>query len=171
MENQQQQSFIQMIKSKGLHWPMMIVALLLSGIVMDLCVLFLASDSQGLAVKENYYELSSNYEEIKQQAKVNRELGWKLEAEIVAMTSFRSRLKLSLLDANGQRVENAQLSVRIYHKTRPKGSIESTLKDNGDGLYLEVLPLRQAGAYQIEVVAEQSDKRFTQSLTANLWRS
>jgi hypothetical protein len=77
----------------------------------------------------------------------------------------RRSVALTLTDAGGQPIANADVEVATYHQARPNEMIQATFHTDASGQASQALAMRREGFYQIGITARAGTQRFVTAMT------
>ena len=141
-------------------WPVL-VALLLGGHVFVVTGALLLSSTliPGASTAPAGYAEALAWDDLQAARRDSERIGWTLEILPSSAQTLEGerRIDFVLRDASGAPIDDADLSVTLYHHSRPNQPLEVRLSE---GPYLATLPLRREGTWRIEAVAERGGDRF-----------
>lgn len=160
-------SSARMAQKGSYRWPMIVVGLLVTHVVLMLVAASIATRDRSFAVVPNYYENAVNWDATRAAQRDSDTLGWKLSIDPSAsVTPLGQRsIAFTLLDSTGKPVENANLSVDYYHHSHAKDAASIKLKQTEPGKFVANLPMRYPGFWQFNVTAEAGGKTFVDNLS------
>jgi nitrogen fixation protein FixH len=150
---------------RGRFWPLFIIAIFAAGIIPNLVLLFVATNDPSFAVEENYYEKSLAWDETMAQRAENERLGWSTEMSLTSAEAPRGfrRLSLSVLDAQGARLERCRVHVETFHNARAAKRIEADLETSASGVHEALLPMRRPGLWELRLTVRCGEQTFTET--------
>jgi nitrogen fixation protein FixH len=152
-----------------LRWPV-IVALLLGGhtLLVVVGVVAALADPAAYATPPGYADAGA-WDERRAEQRASDALGWTLEITPRHATELDGsrRVRFEFLDRNGGPVPIERLHLRAYHYAAATRVLEVELPDVTRGAIEPLLPLRRAGQWRVEVVAESAGDRFVAN--ADVW--
>ena len=152
---------------RSYSWPVL-VALLLGGHVVVVTGALLLSSTliPGASTAPAGYAEALAWDDLQEARRESERLGWTLEVFPADEQTFAGErvVDFVLQDASGAPIEDADLSVTLYHHSRPNQPLEVRLPQ---GPYVAMLPLRREGTWRIEAVAERGVDRFL--VEADVW--
>lgn len=153
---------------KGAYrWPMIVVGLLVTHVVLMLLAASIATRDRSFAVLPNYYENAVKWDQTRAAQRDSDTLGWKLTIDpSTSVTPLGQRsIAFTLKDSSGKPVENANLSVDYYHHSHAKDAASIKLQQTEPGRFVTTLPMRYPGFWQFNVTAEAGGKTFVDNLS------
>lgn len=152
---------------RGYGWPVLVVALLGGHVVVVIGALVLSSTLiPGASIAPAGYAEAMAWDELQAARRASDRLGWTLEVVPSNESSLNgeSRVDFLLSDALGNLIEDAELSVAMYHHSRPDKTVEARL---ASGPYSVTVPRQREGTWRVEAVAERDADRFL--VEADIW--
>jgi nitrogen fixation protein FixH len=152
------------------RWISLIVGLFLVAGAFNAVLLVKATSDPSFAVVPDYYEKALRWDEKLAQDRKNLELGWQLSLELSRAPGSRGEVEIlaRLQDRQGRALAGAALELSALHKARAARVLQATLEDGGDGSYRGRLPLSRPGLWELSLVAQRGDERFTRLLVRDL---
>lgn len=148
--------------SNRTYWkwaPVALLGSLLSGLG---TMVFIASGDPSFAVEPEYYQKALDWDRERAQQADNERLGYRLQVEIRRPSAGGARdLVLRFTDASGEPIRGASVEVSAFHNARAGEIIRGRLLEREPGLYVQQLPLRRLGLWELRVVAQRPGVRFT----------
>lgn len=143
---------------RSMRWPV-IVGVLLAGHVFIITGALLLSSTliPAAFTAPAGYEEALKWDELKALRERSAELGWTLEIEPTNRTEINGDrlLAMRLLDRDGAAINDAVITLRIYHLARPDEVQERVVSVGDEGLYATSLRMRREGAYQLTATVER----------------
>ena len=134
-------------------WPLGVAAALLATAA-GYAVLFRAATGPGAAVVEpDYYRRAVAWDSTARAERRAGELGWRLEADLGALTRAGSVLTARLADRSGAPLDGARLRVSAVHNLDAAHPVAAELAPAGAGAYATRLPLAHAGLWELRFEA------------------
>jgi len=118
-------------------------------------------------VTEEAYKKGLAYNNAIASADAQAKLGWKTTLQTTQKNNDVG-LVFTLLDASGQPIDNAEVSVRASRVTQAGHDVQITLKPNAKGAYSGTMKLDWPGAWELRISATRGADNFQQSKTVTL---
>jgi nitrogen fixation protein FixH len=154
-------------KPRHWKWPLIVVGLLLGHISIMVTAVVLATSDKSFAVLPDYYQKAVNWDKDQADLRASAKLGWQailVPSPEVDPTGRRS-IALTLTDAGGRPIANADVEVAAYHQARPNEVIQTTFHTDASGQASQALVMRREGFYQIGITARAGTQRFVTAMT------
>jgi nitrogen fixation protein FixH len=154
-------------KPRHWKWPLIVVGLLLGHISIMVTAVVLATSDKSFAVLPDYYQKAVNWDRSQADLRASEKLGWQVilvPSPEVDPTGHRT-VTLTLSDAAGQPIANADVEVSAYHQARPNEMIQATFHTDASGQASQALAMRREGFYQIGITARAGTQRFVTAMT------
>ncbi len=142
-------------------WPIAIVGVLVVTVAANAVLLFEAGDREAAAVEPDYYRKAVAWDSVLAQENRNAALGWRLQAELGAVTPSGTPLIVRLSDARGLPLADGDLAVEAIHNREATHRVRATLSPTADGVYAATLPLAHRGLWELRFTAVRAGERFT----------
>jgi nitrogen fixation protein FixH len=158
---------------KGWYWPALLGALMAVVIGANLILIVFATTDPSFAVERDYYRKALAWDDKREQDRINAELGWTLTFEVAPSRApdGTSRLAARLLDAAGQEIADARVSLETFHNARAARILRTELVRGEDGAYSADLPLFRPGLWEFRFEARRGTDRFTYTRLEDVsWR-
>lgn len=148
------------------RWPVIIVLLLVTHIVLMLTAMTIATSDRSFAVVPNYYQEAVKWDQTKAAQTASNSLGWKVSLDIDANIDPKGERQVSVkvTDAAGAAVDVSKVELRYFHYAHGNDPRDITLLSH-DGKISGSLPLRFEGFYEFIINATAGDKRFVEKVT------
>lgn len=101
------------------------------------------------------------------QARMNRSLGWQIQADLVPSSASTPLVHTRLIDSEGKPIRSAHIGVEAIFAGQPQERVEAILATNSDGTYQGALALRP-GLWTLAFEATASGLRYTQEVAVNV---
>lgn len=149
-------------------WPLLVVALLLTGIGASVATLIFSRADGGAQVVDDYYAQAAHWGEAMAEQAASQRLGWQAEA-VLEPTPAGSALRpvvLTVRDAEGAPVEGLQGTVRLSRPQQSRAQAEIPLQAvaGQPGTYRQALPMGAAGLWDLTVTARRDTLRYRHTL-------
>ena len=139
----------------GLHWPLMIVALLTCSVAGNVYMLIRANNDPSFAVEPDYYQKAVTWDESQQMKADSEALGWGAEITVSA-----HRVELRLTDDLGKPIDDAEVKVIAFPNARAQHVLTSSLQSVGDGTYAWAQDFGRPGLWEFRFVAKKGPSRY-----------
>lgn len=144
------------------HWkwaPVALLGSLLSGLG---TMVFIATGDPSFAVEPEYYQKALDWDRERAQQANNERLGYQLTVSVRAPGAGGAReLVLQFVDAAGQPIHGASVEVSAFHNARAAEIVRRRLVERDPGIYVQELPLKRLGLWELRFVTQRSGVRFT----------
>ena len=148
--------------ARGLHWPLLVVVLLLIPVIAGGYLAYKATHDPTFAIESDYYRKAVAWDATMAQEQSNAKLGWH---SVVSVKPDGEGLNVfvRLQDKAGLNVSDAKVHVEGFFLARG-GDLQAAEAPMGaDGAYHATLKLSHAGLHEIRVRATQGADVFTHS--------
>ncbi len=133
-------------------WPLLPVGLLLMMAVTQ--GVLITSAAGGDAVETDYYRKAVDWDAHMAQEETNRALGWQLQLDAKPARTGAFLLTVSLDDAVGRGITDAQVDVEAFANARSDDRVTLTLKPH-NGHYQAELPVSSFGLWEFRFVVRR----------------
>ena len=157
---------------KGAVWPYLIAGALAVHVAASLIVVFIATSDPSYAVEEDYYQKAVEWDEKRAQDRSNAALGWLLEFTVTPpeRPGDRPLLEVRLLDAEGNPLSGAAVSVEAFHNSNSGDILRADLAPADEaGLYSAAMPMQHNGRWELRFTAVSGGHRLTHTETRHLF--
>ena len=151
-------------------WPGVVVGLLGLSVTMVTITVVAATSDPSFAVVDDYYERGLNWDAQVAQNKKNAELGWTAAVEVGEPDALRQRpLIVTLTDADGAPIENAQFSASIFRYAAANlvEQLDLAAADQ-PGRYLATADIKHEGKWRVNLEVRAKGELFTSEQTIEL---
>ncbi len=151
-------------------WIALVVFLfIIQSTIMGL-VMHLAIGDPSAAVVPDYHNRALNWDATRRTLEAADRLGWGVtfEASDVADGRGMRAIELTIVDGDGNPLDELVVSGALYHHARAGEVNTVALKSIGDGKYLALAPAARAGIWQLELKIDGGSEPVTQSLTFHI---
>ena len=147
-------------RKKGWYWPWLIVGFFVVTVVSNLVVVWIAANDPSFAVEPDYYQKALDWDQKREQDRVNADLGWSIELEVAREKRPDGTVDVvaRLLDAEGVTIPDARISLEAFHNARASYVLEAELREK-EGTYNTTMPLRRPGLWEFRFVASRGGAR------------
>lgn len=145
----------------GAGWPIGLALILATTVIGNLSVIYFTGDDPSFAVEPDYYRKAVVWDSTQLLNADSKALGWhatvQLEAWDGATTDGETALRLTLRDADGHDVPDAEISGELLHIAR--ASVVDTLHfaPSDSGTYLARARMARAGLWELRLAAERHE--------------
>jgi nitrogen fixation protein FixH len=155
----------------GSWWPLIIAGALALHVISSLVVVYVATSDPSYAVEDDYYQKAVAWDEKRAQDRLNQDLGWSLEFTVTPpeKPGDLPALELSLLDAAGDPLVGAVVSVEAFHNSRGDDIVREVLNEVGDGVYGASPPMRRNGRWELRFTVDHGGDHFTYTEARHLF--
>jgi len=155
----------------GSWWPPIIAGALAFHVISSLVVVYVATSDPSYAVEDDYYQKAVAWDEKRAQDRQNQDLGWLLEFSVMPpeKPGDQPTLELTLLDADGDPLTGATVSVEAFHNARGDDIVREKLTDTGNGVYTAAPEMNRNGRWEMRFTVDRGTKHFTHTETRHLF--
>jgi nitrogen fixation protein FixH len=146
--------------AQGLHWPLIIVALLAVPVVAGGYLAWMATHDPTFAIESDYYRKAVAWDQTMAQEQANAQLGWQT-AVTATPQGQQVDVAVQLHDKAGLSVADAKLHVDGFFLARSKTTESADARIGADGRYHVLLNLPHGGLHELRVRAERGQQIFT----------
>ncbi len=134
-------------------WVSLVVGLLGLQLVVGGVAISLATSDPSVAVIPNYHAAALDWDATKRSRGAITRLGWKTELTVTQGADGRGRraVRLRVRDQKGRPVDGLRVAGRYYRHARAGDVAPLQLSAVGDGQYQALVPLPEAGLWQIDL--------------------
>ena len=139
----------------------------------NLILAYMAISDPSFAVEEDYYQKALNWDDKRAQDLRNADLGWTIGFDLAERRAPDGTLELyaRLIDAGGNQIPDARISVETFHNARAARIVRAELRRGEDGAYSAALPIFRPGLWEFRFRAVRGDDRFTHTVVKEVgWR-
>lgn len=141
-----------------LVWPGLLIALLVGSAGANLAMVALANADPGFSTPRNYYDKAVHWDEVREQAVRNQELGWRVA--VASRVQQDLTLTVQVYQSGGAPLAGAHIEVEAYPIARGNRVVESVAREVSGGIYELRLPSLQRGLWDVTVTIQQGDQTF-----------
>ena len=153
----------------GLLWPLFVIALLLLSMGMSVRAVIASRADGGVEPVPDYYAQAARYDELSRAQAASDALGWTMTAAAGALQPSGLReIGVTLLDAAGQPVEAATGELRVSRPSRIDTLATVPFHARAAGAYAALIPMQDAGLWDVTVTVRRGDARFTRTVRLEL---
>jgi nitrogen fixation protein FixH len=137
-------------------WVSLVVGLLGLQLVVGGVAISLATNDPSVAVIPNYHAAALDWDATKRTRNAVARRGWKAELTVAEVADGRGRraIQLRVFDQTGRPGEGLRVAGRYYRHARAGDVASLELPDVGDGQYLTLVPMAEAGLWQVDLQLE-----------------
>jgi nitrogen fixation protein FixH len=148
---------------KGWYWPLLLGALLSSGVGANLYFMSRAVGDPSFAVEPDYYAQAVAWDAHQEQARKNVALGWKLALRVAQaeLGTGRARVVLELLDRDGHRLPGLAVGLEAFHNARAGDIVKATFSETAEHDYAADVAILRPGLWEFRVKAVRGVVTFT----------
>jgi len=148
-----------------LFWPGMVVGLISISLCFAGVTAFVAISDPSFAVEPDYYDKALRWDEHRERAARNSELGWRVAVEVAGVPDplGRREVRLTALDAEGRPLVGASASVEMFHHARSSNRLGATLAESAPGVFSGALPIVREGIWEVRFEVRRDGEAFTGS--------
>ncbi len=117
--------------------------------------IYKAVDTHTGVIDKNYYETGIKYNNILEQEKKQKELGWQAELKLVD----NAKLYLTLLDKDKNQITGAEVTADVIRPTKSGYDFKIKFKEVG-GVYISSLNFPLKGIWDINIKAHKENDEF-----------
>ena len=144
-------------------WTGVIVGFIMIQFVMSGVAIYLANSDPTHAVVPNYHQQALEYDKVLAEKKASHDLGWTWNIQCdPAQQSGQRNIAVQLKDAHGQPLNDAQVSLQLFHHARGKDRLTVALFPTGKqpGEYQGHAALQRSGLWQVELNVQRNADHF-----------
>lgn len=151
---------LQQFVARGLHWPLLIAALLLIPVVAGGYLAYQATHDPTFAIEADYYRKAVAWDATMAQAEANAKLAWQTTVT-TAPAGQALEIVVQLRDPAGANLPDAKLHLDAFFLARSLDVQSSAAQVGPDGRYHATLKLPHAGVHELHLRAERGADVFT----------
>jgi hypothetical protein len=147
-------------------WPTLIVTALLGNVILGIFLVRVANSDPSFAVEPDYYRKAVGWDSVRQQAEINRELGWIATAHLPAVQPGEPEaIEIELTDDSGRPITNATVNIEAMPVAFANRVNSGRLNVTSDpGRYSGNVVVDLTGLWEFRLVATRDDVRFTHTI-------
>ena len=150
---------------RGWQWPLLVALALAFTVGVNVVMLFAAgADPNGTVVEPDYYRKAVEWDRTMARRAASDALGWSAEATLGAATREGRSLRVTLQDAAGAPITDAEVHVTLIHNREAATPIQVTLARDAAGGYVGSASAAHRGLWEVRVVARRAASRFEATL-------
>ncbi len=159
------------IKENGWQWPMLVVAILGTSVIVNIAVVIRASADPSFVIEKNYYEDALNWDMSQEAKRKSAALGWNLDAKAAIPSGSQDKLALevSLVDASGKPIENAQIYVKAFAVARSGDMVTGKVPPSGAAYRAELDKATRPGLWQLDFRVQRGGDVFVQRVRTDVY--
>ena len=146
--------------ARGLHWPLLVVALLAIPVVAGGYLAYMATHDPTFAVEADYYRKAVAWDQTMAQERANAQLGWRAAVTATAAGPKRD-VAVALQDKAGANLADVKVHIDGFFLARSKDMQTADAQPGADGRYHALLDLPHGGLHEFRVRAERGKDVFT----------
>jgi len=143
----------------GIRWPLLVVGILLTSLVVCALTVLASLSDRSYAVESNYYEQAVRWDESARERDASALLGWTSEATLRTDTGVGD-LTLALFDQDHAPLAGATVEAEVFHHARRKEAVILTLNENDGGRYTGIVTPAPDGVWSVRVRATLGDALY-----------
>ena len=156
----------------GMGWPIGVAVILGATVIANLVVMRIATSDPSFTIEPDYYKKAVAFDSTIAEERRSATLGWTATSTIVASdTAGRPTLTVTLLDAQGQPVTGATMTVVALANIRANDLVSVSLHEVAPGRYQSTLAARIAGQWEVRVDAVRGAEHFVVSTRTDVARA
>jgi nitrogen fixation protein FixH len=152
---------------RHLKWPLIVVGLLTGHFSIMVVAVVIATHDKSFAVLPDYYQKAVHWDDSQAELRASERLGWKCaftpSPEVDPLG--RRAVTLTLIDAVGKPVTDADVQVTYFHHARPAELFNVSLRTDDAGRAIQTITMRNQGFWQVNVTASKAGQKFVQTTT------
>lgn len=151
-------------------WVSFVVAFLGLQLLIGGVAVYLSFGKNSVAVVPNYHQAALNWDETKNSRSAADRKQWKLEllASDVADDRGIRAMELFVHDSNQIAIDKLVISGHLYHHAQASVVQPIEFQSVGEGRYLALPAMGQAGLWQVELAIQGADEPITTSETIEI---
>lgn len=145
---------VQSKKTGTPRWVFVVVGLLAGHVTLMVCAVTFALRGYGSAgVEPDYYARAVAWDADREALQRSEDLGWQvtLTPDIWRDADGRRAMRVVMLDAADQAIDDAEVSLRMHHAVHTKRRADAVLKPEGRGTYAAKLADVSAGLWRVDL--------------------
>lgn len=148
-------------------WGGIIIGLIVLQFVMSGVAIFLATGNPVQVIPQYHYK-SMHWDELTAQNSKSKELGWKWHVQVqeLGTITVTRTVELRLMDKRDQALDSEEVTLVLWHHTRPDDPVTLQLQKVPDDLghYRAVAKLRKSGLWHIQLKVLIPEKLISPNL-------
>ena len=159
------------IKDNGWQWPMFVVAILGTSVIVNIAVVIRASSDPSFVIEKNYYEDALNWDLSQETKRKSEALGWVLKADAAIASGGEDKLALevNLRDAQGRPIDNAQVYVKAFAVARSGNIVTGKVPPVGTAYRVELDKASRPGLWQLDFRVQRGGDVFLQRVRTDVF--
>ena len=143
-------------------WPLFVVALLVMSITAAVITVVAAHSDGGPQVVENYYQKAIDWDKTQARQAASDALGWQADVRVLPAADSTRIVEVMVRDSTNTPLDRLTGIVRATRPHRTGFSVEAALRpvEHQPGVYRQVLAMRDAGLWDIEIIAVRNGQHF-----------
>lgn len=139
--------------------PYIFIAFFATFILADIAFFIIAKKTWRGKYTENSYQKGKGYNEVLQQIKAQKDLGWKFKPQLKQKGENLADLKLCLLDKNNKKIKYAKVAVKLRWPVQEGFDFQQRLIEQND-CYFGKFHFPRKGQWQFEFIAQKDGENF-----------
>ncbi|MBI5892383.1 MAG: FixH family protein [Deltaproteobacteria bacterium] len=152
-----------MKQSKKSPWPFIITAFFSVILIVNIYLVYAAAKSYDGLVFANYYERGLKYNDVIQQEKRQRELGWNLDLSVGLSEKNKVLARIFLTDKNELPIDSATAKLEFIRPTSAGKDTVIELDNTGKGVYAGEVILPSSGNWDVKIMIAKGEDRFEET--------
>jgi len=148
------------VRPRGRMWPVIVLSLVGFNFSVVGGAAYLASTDNSFAVEPDLYLEARGWDKHRRVLAESVRLGWRCELALNAAGTSTDSLALTLADADGQPISDANVTVEIFHMAYPRVRHTLAPRSNGNGAYVVELPPVPAGMLECRITVRRGVSCF-----------
>lgn len=144
-------------------WGALVVGLLGIQVLVGVGAVVIATSDPSASIVPDYYEKALRWDDEKAARLASDALGWEATVRLSPAADRRGdrTVVVSILDASGDPVADAEVRGRVYHHARAADAMPIALRRQGDGHYTATAPVARGGLWQFDLTATRRGAEAT----------
>ena len=142
-------------------WLSLVVLLLGLQLIIGFVAIRLATGDRSVAIVPDYHNAALNWDVEHASRTLSDRKGWALDIHVSeqADTTGKRAIRVSIIDQQGQSVDDLALKATAFHHARGNEAINFDLNPIGNGVYQALAPIGRRGIWELRLlfsIGEQS---------------
>lgn len=139
--------------------PYIFIAFFATFILADIAFFIVAKKTWRGKYTENSYQKGKDYNEVLQQIKAQKDLGWRFEIKFKQKAKNLADLSLCLFDKNNNKINDAKVAVKLRWPVQEGFDFQQRLIEQNN-CYFGKFYFPKKGQWQFEFLAQKDGKNF-----------